>query len=138
MKLRYIPISKQNDAKDLLRQTVCLFSKIFFDSLITSCQLLFYYEKALSSNTTAAGPTAAFQHMNPSRNTVQANNYTPMRSRAIQGRSLRNSVAHRTADEILGLGQVNIPASCSLDVEIERYLNDTSVGMSSIQYWQVQ
>jgi hypothetical protein len=83
---------------------------------------------------TAAGP--AFQVV-PNSQLLRATNYTPHRSRTIRGRSLRNSTAHRTADEILGLARSNASTTDSLDGEITQYLNDSSTGMSSLTYWQV-
>lgn len=111
-------------------------------------QLLPYYEKriqAQSSHITTdpiGVPAGApnFQHANSSRPCFQASNYTPARSRTIRGRSLRNSTAHRTADDILRLGRgssPNLPSHGSLDVEIEGYLNDTLAGISNMLYWQV-
>lgn len=159
MKLQYVPISEQNDVKALLRHTVsplvftfpCSHSYFFSPDP----QLLPYYEKRTQSQlpplptnsllpdtsahtATIGGPN--LQGANPSHPRVPATNYTPVRSRAIRGRSLRNSTAHRTADDILGLntrGNRNQPSNGSLDMEIERYLSDTSTGISSIMYWQV-
>ena len=66
-----------------------------------------------------------------------ATDYIPCRSRAIWGRSLWNSTAHRTADDILGLTRSNNPVHGSLDAEIAQYLNDSSTGTCSLTYWQV-
>lgn len=97
-------------------------------------QLLPYYEKRTrSTSSQAAGPT--FQVVETSR-PLRATNYTPSRSRAIRGRSLRSSTAHRTADEILGLARSNVPETGSLDAEIQNYLADSSTGTCSLLYWQ--
>ena len=139
MKLQHIPPESHDDAKKMLRATVRRYCR---DLLLASLRwwlsipkLLPYYEKRTQTATPqTAGP--ALQAVEISR-PLRATNYTPRRSRAIRGRSLRNSTAHRTADEILGLAKSDAPKHGSLDAEIENYLADSSTSKSSLLYWQV-
>lgn len=92
-----------------------------------------YYERRVRTT-----PEAQDTRAPVGQNSLHANNYTPRRPRTARlGRSLRNTTAHRTADEILGLARGNIPENGSLDAEIQSYLGEPASTLSSLVYWQV-
>ena len=101
--------------------------------------MLPYYERR-----TRASPTSSAPYTQDARDgaaiqqPVFPHNYTPRRPRTARiGRSLRNTNAHRTADEILGLARENVPERGSLDAEIESYLGEPISTLTSLVYWEV-